>query len=231
MIGAGGGVTSLVSYPVLLAVGVPALQADVANLVAAVACWPGSALTSQRELVGAGSALKRHLPAAAAGAVVGAVLLLSTPPGLFARLVPFLVATGSFALLLQPWLTTRLGRRARHADTVAGLLVGLVSIYGGYFGAGSGIMLLAVLLVLVDERLPEANAIKNMLLGVGTVVSAVIFMIAGPVDWAVVLPLALGMLGGSAAGPVVARRVPPTVVRWVVGLLGLGFAVELWLQG
>ncbi len=162
-VGTAGGIASLVSYPALLVVGVPVLPANVANLVAFVACWPGATLASQRELTGVRRSLTRALPVAASGAAAGAALLVSTPPGAFSRVVPFLVLSGSLALLAQPWLTTRfLGNRHR-GRAFALPLVGLVSIYTGYFGAGSGVMLLAVLLVMVDDRLPEANAVKNML--------------------------------------------------------------------
>jgi uncharacterized membrane protein YfcA len=84
---------------------------------------------------------------------------------------------------------------------------------------------------LVDDRLPEANAVKNMLLGVGAVVSALVFTLLRPVDWPLVAPLAAGMFAGSAAGPVLARLTPPVVVRGVVGLLGLALAAMLWWRG
>ena len=229
-VGAAGGVTSLISYPALLAVGVPPLPANVANLVAGVACWPGSALTSRRELAEAQGSLRRGLPVAAAGSAVGAVLLLNTSPATFTRIVPFLVAIGSLALLVQPWLSTLIARNGDNPRGAVWPLVGLISIYGGYFGAASGIMLLAVLLVLLDRRLPEANAIKNMLLGAGGVVAAAIFVVVGPVAWSAVVPLALGLFAGSAAGPIIARRVPPNVVRWLIGLLGLTLALGLWLR-
>jgi hypothetical protein len=229
-VGTAGGITSLVSYPALLAVGVPALPANVANLVACVALWPGATLSSRRELIGVQRSLTRGLPVAAGGAAAGAVLLLSTPPGAFSRVVPFLVATGSLALLSQPWLTARFPRHRHQAGAFALPLVGLVSIYTGYFGAGSGVLLLAVLLVLVDDRLPEANAVKNMLVGAGSVASAAIFVLAGPVDWRAVMPLAVGLFAGSTVGPVIARRVPPTVVRWIVAALGIALAIELWVR-
>ena len=229
-VGAAGGVTSLVSYPALLAVGVPPLPANVVNLVAAVACWPGSALTSRRELAGAQGSLRRGLPIAAAGSAVGALLLLNTSPGAFTRIVPFLVAAGSLALLVQPWLRTVIARNSENSGAAVWLVIGLVSIYGGYFGAASGIMLLAALLVLHERRLPEANAIKNMLLGAGAVVAAAIFVLLGPVDWSAVVPLALGLFVGSAVGPIITRSVPWGVVRWVVGLLGLTLAITLWLR-
>jgi uncharacterized membrane protein YfcA len=144
--------------------------------------------------------------------------------------VPFWVATGSFALLAQPWLTARFPRHPNQAGALLLPLVGLVSIYTGYFGAGSGVMLLAVLLVLVDERLPEANAVKNMLVGAGAVAAAAIFVLAGPVDWGAVAPLAVGLFAGSTVGPVIARRVPPTLVRWIVAALGIALAIELWMR-
>ncbi len=102
IVGTAGGITSLVSYPALLAVGLPALSANVANIVALVSCWPGSALASRPELDGKGPWLVRWAPVSAAGGVAGAALLLSTPAGVFAKIVPFLVAGGSIALLLGP---------------------------------------------------------------------------------------------------------------------------------
>jgi uncharacterized protein len=229
VVGTAGGITSLVSYPALLGVGLTPQAADVANLVALVACWPGSALTSRRELAGAGRWLAWILPLAAAGAAGGAALLLTTPPGLFSRVVPYLVAAGSVALLLQPALTARVGthRRARTVTLVP--LVALLSIYSGYFGAGAGPLFLAVLLVLVDDRLPEANARKNMLNGACTVTAAVVLAAAGPVPWAAVAPTAVGMFAGSTVGPVVARRLPAAAVRWAVAGLGLALAVRLAL--
>ena len=124
--------------------------------------------------------------------------------------------------------TARTPRESGRLRLLTWPLIGLVSIYSGYFGAGSGIMLLAVLLVLVDDRVPEANAIKNMLLGAATLASAVVFVVAGPVDWTAVVPLAAGLFAGSAVGPVIARRVSPRALRWAVAGLGLGLAVELW---
>ena len=227
--GTAGGITSLVSYPALLAAGVPPLPANVANIVALVMCWPGSALASGPELAGRGSWLWRWSWVAAAGGAAGATLLLFTPPGAFARVVPFLVVLGSLALLAQPRLAARYEGQARHRTLVLlpGLLV--VQVYGGYFGAGSGVMTLALVLFTVDQHLATANALKNMLIGAGVLVSALILMVAGPVDWAAVAPLAAGLFAGSMIGPRLARRIPAGVLRWLVVLLGLGLAVRLWL--
>lgn len=231
LVGTAGGITSLVSYPALLAAGIPALSANVANIVALTACWPGSALASRPELTGRSSWLRRWALVAASGGALGSALLLSTPAGLFARVVPFLVIVGSLALLAQPWLSARRQRRpGSHTSLVlpSGLL-GL-SVYNGFFGAGSGVMILALLLFVTDAELPTANALKNMLIGAASVVSAIAFIAFGSVDWAAVAPLTAGMFAGSMLGPRVTRRVPATFMRWLIALLGLTLAILLWLS-
>ena len=233
LVGGAGGITSLVSYPALLAAGLAPLTANVANIVALVACWPGSALASRPELAGKGPWLRRWVPVAAVGGPAGSVLLLATPPGVFAYVVPFLVLAGSLALLAQPWLSARqqqLGgpRGARRVVLPLGL-VGM-SLYSGYFGAGSGVMLLALLLITTEPHLPTANALKNMLLGAATLTSAAVVATAGPVDWRPVLAMGAGLFIGSSIGPRVTRRVPPGLLRLLVALVGVGLAVELWLS-
>jgi uncharacterized membrane protein YfcA len=150
----------------------------------------------------------------------------------FGRVVPFLVAAGSLALLFQPWLAARPSWRADVGLgkwlLPAGLLT--LSIYNGYFGAGSGVLLLALLLLTTDPRLAAANALKNMVVGAATVISAVLFAVLTRVDWTAVAALALGLFAGSLAGPWVARRMPPAVLRWLVALTGLALAIRLWVD-
>jgi uncharacterized protein len=230
IVGTAGGITTLVSYPALLLAGVPPLPASIANSVAVVACLPGAALSSRPELVGRWGWLLRWVPAAVLGGIAGAVLLLTTPPGVFARLVPFLLAGGSVALAAQGWVR---GAASAHLGRVTPVLVGtglfLASLYNGYFGAGSGVLTLVLLLVLVDPRFVHANALKNMLIGAACVVSAVTFTLSGRVRWPAVLPLALGLFVGSLLGPPVARRLPSWLLRWAVALMGAGFAIRLWV--
>lgn len=235
VVGSAGGITSLLSYPALLAVGLPALSANVTNLVAGVACWPGAALASQPELAGQGRWLRRWVPLSALGGALGSVLLLSTPPGTFARIVPFLVAAGSLALLAQPWLVVdplrnERGRTSGARGAVLPLVLTAVSVYGGYFGAGSGVMTLALLLIAAEPHMATANALKNMLIGALTLVSALVVAAFGPVDWVAVLPLGLGMFVGSTLGPRLARRLPATLLRWLVALIGMGLAIQLWIN-
>jgi uncharacterized protein len=224
-----GGIASLVSFPALLLAGLPPLPADVVNLVAFVVCGPGSALTSRRELRTLGVPLRRGVPVAATGAVVGSLLLVVTPPGAFGHVAPFLVLAAAAGLVAQPWLTAHRDRHPR-LDVLTWPSIGAVGIYAGYFGAGSGILLLTAALVFVDPRLPQANALKNILVGATAVAAAVVLVLTAPVDWWAVVPLAVGLLGGSTVGPLVARRIPVTVLRRTLVVLSVALAVVLWLH-
>jgi uncharacterized membrane protein YfcA len=230
IVGTAGGITSLVSYPALLAAGLSPVAASIANNVALVACWPGSALASRPELQGRGQWLRRWAGVAAAGGAAGAVLLLSTPERDFARIVPFLVAAGSLALLAQPWISAR--RPGLAGGSALALLTGLlaVSAYNGYFGAGAGVLTLGLMLVTADDHMARANALKNMLIGASSLMAALAYTIAGPVDWRAVVPLGIGMLAGSMIGPRLARRLPARVLRWLAALLGLVLAARLWME-
>jgi uncharacterized membrane protein YfcA len=234
LVGSAGGITSLVSYTALIAIGVPPLSASVVNNVSMVGALPGAALGSRSELAGQGSWLRRWAPVAAAGGGAGAALLLLTSAATFARVVPFLVAAGSLALLLEPRMTR--WRRQRHltsggggSRSLAAWLIPL-ALYNGYFGAGGGVMILTLLLALVDRHLPTANALKNMLIGAASVIAAAIFAVSGSVIWTAAVPLGIGMFAGGRIGPVVARRLPAPVLRSTIGVLGLVLAVQLWFR-
>ena len=227
-VGTAGGITSLVSYPALIAAGLSPQPASMANLVAALACWPGSALASQRELSGTWARLRGALLVAAIGGATGATALRSTPDRTFTALVPWLVLLGSTIVLVQPTLTRRLHiKTSRRGDGATLTAIGAVSVYGGYFGAGSGVLLLATTLTLMDPRLPQANAVKNMLLGAGALAAATIFTLTAPVVWSAVAPLAAGLFVGSTLGPVLARKLPGRLVRLASATVGLVLAVEL----
>ena len=230
VVGTAGGITSLISYPALLAVGLPALRANVTNILALVACGPGSAAASRPELVGKGPWLLRWSLVTLAGGVVGSVLLISTSPGVFNDVVPYLLVIAALGLLLQPRLSLWQQRHPSRGNRVL-LPCGLfaVSTYNGYFGAGAGVMLLALLLVTVDQHIAKANALKNVLVGVSTVVSAALFVALGRVEWNAAIPLAAGMFFGSTIGPRLARILPGNVLRLLVALTGLGLAARLWI--
>jgi uncharacterized membrane protein YfcA len=230
VLGTAGGITSLVSYPALLLVGLSPFAANVANLVGLIACWPASAVVSGRELSGQSRWLRRGVPVAAAGGAVGTVLLLTTSSAVFTDVVPVLVALGSVALLVQPWLTARVGRDARDRWARVLVVVFGLSVYGGYFGAGSGVMLLVAALVMVNPNLPVANAVKNMLVGAAALAAALIVAFAARVEWGAALSLGCGLFIGSLCGPILARRLPESLIRWSVGLLGLTLAIALAIE-
>lgn len=229
--GSAGGIASLISYPALLAVGIPAIPANIADTVAFVASLPGSALGSRPELQGQARRVLRMAPLAVAGSSAGAVLLLLTPAGAFGRIVPFLVAFAALALLVQPWVSGWLDEHpAKNGRLLAPCGLFAVWVFDGYWGVGAGVMALAVLTLAVETQLARANALKNVLLGVADVACSVVFILYGPVRWAAVLPLALGVLAGSRVGPALTRRIPRGTLRVVVAGAGLGLAVHLWLS-
>lgn len=231
MFGSAGGIASLISYPALLAVGIPPLPANVTDTIAFVANLPGSALGSRPELQGQGRRVLRLAPLAVVGTSAGAALLLLTPAGAFNRIVPFLVAFAALALLVQPpvtaWLKDHGGERARLLSPCAQFGVW---VYCGYWGVGAGVMALAVLTLAEEPHMARANALKNVLLGVADVACSIVFVLYGPVLWAAVVPLGLGILAGSRIGPSVTRRISGNILRVVVALLGLGLALHLWLS-
>jgi uncharacterized membrane protein YfcA len=227
--GSTAGLASLFSYPALLAVGLPPVTANVTNSVALIFATIGSVAGSRPELTGQS---RRVLPlawAALAGGTVGAVLLLATPSESFEKIVPFLLAGASIAILTRRRLVAEaMHDTGHHHDRRAVVIgVGLIGIYGGYFGAGAGVMILALLLWGTTEALPRANAIKNVVLGVANGVAALIFVSVGDVRWSAVIPLGAGVLVGARLGPIVVRRAPPTVLRVVIGVAGLGLALKL----
>ena len=231
MVGSAGGIASLISYPMLLAAGLPPKPANVADTVAFVACLPGSTMGSRPELQGQGRRVLQLSPLAVAGSAVGAALLLLTPAGVFGRIVPFLVAFAAVALLAAPRVSRWLGERPSAGGWFwpqCGLLA--VWVFDGYWGVGAGGMALAVLTLAVETSLPRANALKNVLLGVADVACSIVFILYGPVRWAAVVPLALGVLAGSRIGPSLTRRIPAGVLRVAVALVGFGLAVDLWLH-
>lgn len=223
-----GAIGSLISYPALLAVGVPPLAANVTNAVAVVGIGLGSTARSRPELRGTLPRAAWWAATMCVGAAAGAGLLLSTSEGVFSWLVPFLIAAAAVLMLGQPRLSAWRRTRARGSGgSVFAVALFAVAVYDGYFGAASGIMTLALLMVTVETQLLRANALKNVLLGVADVVVALAFIAFGPVRWSAALFLGLGFLVGGALGPSVARRIPADTLRIGIGCLGLGLAA--WL--
>ncbi|WP_456872741.1 sulfite exporter TauE/SafE family protein [Geodermatophilus sp. SYSU D00766] len=228
------GLASLVSYPALLATGLPPVTANVTNTVALVLTSVGSVSASRPELAGQRRRLLPLVAAGVLGGAAGAGLLLLTPAEAFERLVPLLIGGAALAIVLQrpPGELAAEGMRRHGRRDPWWLAAGtaLVAVYGGYFGAAAGVLLLALFLLGTGEGLPRSNAFKNVVLGVANAVAAVGFVVLAPVAWSAVLPLALGCLAGGRLGPRVVRRAPQALLRRLIGLAGLGLAVVLALD-
>lgn len=225
------GLASVATYPALLLVGLPPVTANVTNTVAVVFNGIGSALGSRPELKGQGRWLRRITPVAALGGAAGALLLLSTPAEGFEKAVPILLGLASLAIVL-PQRAVAVARVANHQRHTATVLIETVAVlaiclYGGYFGAAAGVLMLALLLRAGRASLPHANAGKNVIMGVANVVAAVIFTVVAAVQWLAVIPLGLGCLIGSRIGPVVVRHAPAGPLKVLIGAGGLALAVRL----
>src|SRR5437588_9873507 len=223
-------IASLVTYPALLALGVPPLSANMTNTVSLVLTGAGSVLSSKPELTGQGRRVIRLGIVTALGGAAGAAVLLLTPASTFTVVVPVLIGGASLVLLVQP----RIKGLAPSADggnkVVHGVALLAVAMYVGYFGAAAGVMLLVVLSMMIDESLVTVNAVKNAISGMANAMAAACFALFGDVRWALVVPLAAGFLVGGWIGPKIVRKVPAGPFRVVVSLCGVGLAVRLGIS-
>ncbi len=220
-------VASIVSYPVLLAIGLPPLSANVTNTVALAFTGAGAAAGSRPELAGQRRLVWRLAVVTACGGATGAAVLLLTPARTFEVVAPWLIAIASVVILLQP-KTGGMSAYCGHArNRLLNGGVFAVSIYTGYFGAAGGILMLAVLTAKLGQTLVRVNAVKNVIAGVANAVAAVAFALFGPVLWAAAVPLAVGFLVGGWAGPSLVRRIPAAALRVIVGVVGLLVAAKL----
>jgi uncharacterized membrane protein YfcA len=221
-------IASLVSYPVLLALGVPPLTANMTNTVSLVLTGAGSVAGSRPELHGQKNQVLRLGAVTAAGGLTGAVILLLTPASAFTVAVPVLIGGASVVLFLQPRL-----KNLEPSDThpmAHKLTLFLVAVYVGYFGAAAGVLLLIVLSTMIAEPLIRVNAIKNAVSGLANLMAAVCFTVFGSVRWSFVPALAAGFLLGGWLGPKIARKVPAEALRMLVCLCGLGLAIRLGIS-
>lgn len=227
LVGSIAGLASVSTYPALLLVGLPPVTANVTNTVALVFSGIGSVTGSLPELRGQRAALARLIPVAVVGGVAGAALLLSIPAEGFENLVPVLLA-GSAVVIALP-------RRRRVDGAVVGrgqrLLEGIavlaICVYGGFFGAAAGVLMLALFLSTGSQSLPHANATKNVVLGVANGVAALVFVVFAPIHWLAMIPLGIGCLVGSRLGPTIVRHAPATPLRLLVAVAALALAIKL----
>lgn len=225
------GAGTLVSFPTLLAVGYPPVVANVSNTVGLVVGSASAAVGYRRELAGQRSRLLRLSAASAAGALTGGVLLLTLPQAVFRAVVPVLIVAGCVLVVLQPRLTAAMAARRGDAPAHGGaaLFAGvyLAGVYGGYFGAAQGVLLIALLGLFLGEGLQRANAAKNVLAGLVNLVAAVLFALVAHVAWVAAGLVAAGSLVGGVLGARVGRRLPDPVLRGVVVVVGVIAVVRL----
>jgi len=224
---------TLITFPVLLAVGYSPVQANVTNTVGLV---PGSVTGAwgyRRELQGQRAYVRRFGAASFLGAIAGATLLLVLPAAAFKAIVPAIIAVALALVVAQPWLSRRLAaRRARTEDAGrrgwwAWPAVFASGVYGGYFGAAQGILLIGVLGLALPQDLHRTNALKNVLAGGVNLVAGVVFIVVSDIAWGAALLIALGAIVGAWLGARYGRRLPPAALRGVIVVVGIVAIVRL----
>jgi uncharacterized membrane protein YfcA len=222
---------TLVTFPILLAFGYAPVTANVSNNVGLVPGSVSGVIGYRRELEGQRGRALRFGAASVTGGIIGALLLLVLPSSAFEAIVPVFIAVALVSVLLQPWLSRRLASRpgedAGHEGLAARLAVLATGIYGGYFGAAQGILLLAILGVSVPEDLQRVNALKNVLTGLVNLVAGIVFIIAAHVNWGVAGLIAGGAVVGGQLGARYGRRLPPAALRALIVAIGCFAIVRL----
>jgi len=227
---AGGG--RLFMFPTLVALGVPAVTANVTSTVALCPGFLGASYAQRRDLIGQGKRMARLVPVAIVGGAAGAVLLLASSEGAFNRIVPYLLLLSALLVAVQGKVRALLLARSGLAggEVLAIVPVALAATYGGYFGAALGVILLGALGIVLSEHLLRINALKQVLSLAVNVAASIVFVAWGEVDWLLALVIALGSLVGGAFGGILSRRIPDATLRWVVIILGLIVAVIYFVR-
>jgi uncharacterized membrane protein YfcA len=231
---AGGG--TLITFPALTAMGIPAVAANVTNTVALLPGYLGATFAQKEEVMSQRQRLWLLLPAALGG-LVGGLLLLRTDEKLFRQLVPYLILLASLLLAVQEplrrWLLRRAGGDGQRppSEAWAALPVFLAAVYGGYFGAGLSVIVLAVLALVIDDTLTRLNGLKQIVGFVTNLTAALFFVFSGRVIWSVAAVMAVGALVGGALGGRLAGRIQPVTLRRVVVVIGVTVAIIYFVRG
>lgn len=224
---AGGG--TLISFPALTAIGIPTVAASITNTVALTPGYLGATLAQWRDLKGQERRLWLLIPAGVVGGVLGGILLLNTGERLFRSLVPYLILLASLLLAVQDpvrnWIKNRQGAGPAASEAWTTIPVGLASVYGGYFGAGLSVIVLAVLGLVLNDNLTRLNALKQTIAFSVNVAAAIFFLFSGQVVWGAALVMAVGALLGGVIGGRVASHIQPSTLRRVVVLIGIIVAI------
>jgi uncharacterized protein len=224
---------TLITFPVLLAIGYPPVVANVSNNVGLVPGAVSSAWGYREELRGSRGRLLRFAPATASGAVVGSVLLLVLPASAFKAIVPALILISLVLVVLQPRIRAAVERRrSEHRPDGGAVLLGGIfgtGIYGGYFGAAQGILLFSLLASSVEGELTEINAVRAVLAGTANLVAAIVFLFIADVAWLPALLIAIGSTAGGLLGAGVGRRLPDPWLRAIIVIVGLAAIAQILL--
>jgi len=220
---------TLITFPTLLAFGVPPVTANVSNTIGLVPGSLSGAWGYRRELAGQRPRLLRLGVASLIGGLVGGVLLLVLPDDAFGAVVPVLIVFGLVMVVLQPRISRAVAARNARTGRVADALTGAVwvwpavlvtGVYGGYFGAAQGVLLMAVMGIGIQESLQRLNAVKNVLAAIVNLVAGILFAFVADVDWLVVLLIGIGSTLGGQLGASVGRRLPAVALRVVIVVVG-----------
>jgi uncharacterized protein len=227
---AGGG--TLLTFPALLAAGLPPVTANVTSTVALCPGYLGAALAQRADLRGEGRMLRRTAPAALAGGLAGGLLLMASGDRVFGALVPYLILIAAGLLAAQEPLRARLQQRETGDGSAVGVVpaVAATAVYGGYFGAGASVVLLAALGLTVDAPLRRLNALKQALALTANVAAAVLFAARGPVAWGIAPVMAAAALGGGMVGGWLARRMSPRWLRLTMVSIGASVGILYLLR-
>ena len=230
---AGGG--SLITFPTLMAVGIPPVMANVTNTVALCPGYLGATLAQKKDLHGQQKRIQLLLPSAVIGGIIGGILLLNSSDQVFDRLIPFLIllaaALLAFQDTLRSWLQRRQGDENGHIPEIFAVLpIALASIYGGYFGAGLGVIELAILGLFLKDNLTRLNALKQLLSLVVNVAASWFFLFSNQVYWSAAIVIAIGSLIGGLLGGKLARIISPSYLRKTVVILSIITAIVYWLR-
>jgi uncharacterized protein len=226
---AGGG--TLITFPVLLALGVPPITANVTNTIALCPGFMGGILAQLKDLTGQRKRFWMFLGSSAVGGLIGSILLLRTGERAFMAVVPYLILTASCLLAAQGFTRIWLSRISIKDDmrskpeirTV--IIIGVIAIYGGYFGVAMSVVVLALLGLMINDNLTRLNAIKQTVAFGANGAAAVVFLFSGKILWLVALVMAVGALIGGSIGGRLAGRIKPDTLRWTVVAIGLTLAI------
>ncbi|GAA1654830.1 sulfite exporter TauE/SafE family protein [Actinoplanes couchii] len=225
---AGGG--SLITFPLLVGIGLPGVAANVSNALSVAPGYAAGALGSRPDLVGQGKRLIRMIPAAVAGTLCGSSLLLLLPKSVFDLVVPFLLLLAAAMMAFQNKLKALAGNPRPGKDGILlQVAVFCCGLYGGYFNAAMGVLLMAALALVLDEPLRRISALKNVFSALVGATTVLLYSVFGPVNWAVVAVLAPATIVGGYLGARLARRLPSEVLRWTIVAFALVVAVVLFL--